>query len=108
MKPAPLDPGEFAALRWIAIHIGRLSETRIVAAQLVIQEGKTYKQAGDLHQVSAQAVWNTVARMKALLMVYRRAKALEAAGKRASISANSTDRGTKKTASRKGTPVKAS
>ena len=73
MKLGPLDPGEFAALHLIAVRIGRLSE------RLVIQEGKTYKYAAELHHVTAQAVWNTVARMNALLSAYREAKTLEAA-----------------------------
>ena len=79
MKLGPLDPGEFAALHLIAVRIGRLSEARIAAARLVIQEGKTYKYAAELHHVTAQAVWNTVARMNALLSAYREAKTLEAA-----------------------------
>ena len=78
MKLGPLDPGEFAALHLIAVRIGRLSEARIAAARLVIQEGKTYKYAAELHHVTAQAVWNTVARMNALLSAYREAKTLEA------------------------------
>ena len=56
MKLGPLDPGEFAALHLIAVRIGRLSEARIAAARLVIQEGKTYKYAAELHHVTAQAV----------------------------------------------------
>ena len=79
MKLGPLDPGEFAALHLIAVRIGRLSEARIAAARLVIQEGKTYKYSAELHHVTAQAVWNTVARMNALLSAYREAKTLEAA-----------------------------
>lgn len=81
MKLGPLHPGEFAALHWIAVNIGRVSEARIAAARLVIQEGKTYKYAADLHHVSSQAVWNTVARMNELLSVYREAKALEKAAR---------------------------
>jgi predicted DNA-binding protein (UPF0251 family) len=108
MKPEPLDPGEFAALHWIAARIGRLSEARIAAARLVIQDGKTYKYAADLHQVSPQAVWNTVSRMNELLAVYRHAKALEARGIQASARAETKRPATKKPASRKGTPGKSS
>lgn len=82
MKPEPIDPDEFAALQLIAVEIGRMSEVRVDAARSVIQEGKTYRFVADQLNVSAQAVWNTVARLEALLAVYRQAKALETAGRR--------------------------